>query len=194
MGTLHPYAFNEFMLTLEGLLRSLSQADGKLQSVPAKLCYPAGADLPTEADGVCTQVLHNLRRDFRRQELNHPALQPVRLDLGGSLTNSLPPPTELLFSPAPVQHAHEWFVDATGQWAVGVWDSTAYRRKPMSFPDHELMHILEGSVVLTDEAGKIHSFAAGDTFLILRGTLGDWECSDYLRKVYCTFRPGRDAI
>src|SRR5262249_55653439 len=126
--------------------------------------------------------------------LNYPALQPVRLDLGGRLANSLSPPTELLLSAAPVQHAHEWIVDGTGQWAVGVWDTTTYRRKPMPFPHHELMHILEGSVVLRDDAGKTHSFAAGDTFLILRGTVCDWECGEYLRKIYCTFRPESGAI
>ena len=56
-------------------------------------------------------------------------------------------------APAPTQHDKQYFADLTAQWTVGVWDSTAYHRKTISFPRHELMHILEGEVTLTEEGG-----------------------------------------
>jgi uncharacterized protein len=51
------------------------------------------------------------------------------------------------------------------------------------------MHILEGSVTLTDGAGMAHRFHAGDTFFVPMGTACDWECTQDLRKIYCIFQP-----
>ena len=61
-----------------------------------------------------------------------------------------------------LQHSSAWFTDASGQFSVGVWDTTAYRRKPMTSACHEWMHIVEGSVTLTDAEGQAHCFVAGD--------------------------------
>jgi uncharacterized cupin superfamily protein len=51
------------------------------------------------------------------------------------------------------------------------------------------MHILEGSVTLTEGSGVIHRFKAGDTFFVPMGTLCDWRSTEDLRKIYCIFQP-----
>ena len=188
--TLHSYSFNEFMLILEGSV-TIILSDGRETKIHSGEAFaiPQGLNCQWKQTEYLRKFYTIFEDASEHHDGDHAALGIVRPDPRGRLTKSPPPPTEMLLSPVPVQHAHEWFVDATGQWAVGVWDTTAYRRRRMPFPHHELMHIVEGSVVLSDEAEKTHSFAAGDTFLIPRGTVCDWECSKYLRKIYCVFRP-----
>jgi uncharacterized cupin superfamily protein len=189
------YPFNEFMLILEGSV-TIVEPDGRETKIRSGEAFaiPQGLNCQWKQAEHVRKYYAIFEETSGRQVVDHSALRVVRPDPRGNLAKSSSPPTELLLSQVPVQHAHEWFLDATGQWAIGVWDTTAYRRKPISFPHHELMHILEGSVIIADEAGETHSFAAGDTFLIPRGTVCDWECSEYLRKIYCTFGSRRDAI
>ena len=84
----------------------------------------------------------------------------IRIDAKVKLAPSTPPAPEMLLSPVPSQHAHEYFADATGQFTVGVWQTTGYTRKLIDFPRHELMHLLEGSVSMIDDNGREQTFSA----------------------------------
>jgi len=188
--TLLPYPVNEFMLILEGSV-TIVEAGGHETTIHAGEIFALPKGLPCQWKQTGdVRKYYVIFDDTSGMEPGDSAmLRVVRPDPRGRLEDIGPPPAELLLSSAPIQHAREWFLDATGQWAVGVWDTTAYRRKPRPSPCHELMHILEGSVTLTDEAGHPHSFAAGDTVFVPLGAVCGWDCSEYLRKVYCTFRP-----
>ena len=116
--------------------------------------------------------------------------QPIfKIDPAVKLQPSTSPAADMLLSSVPLQHAHEYFCDPTGQLTVGVWDTTAYHRKLIDFPRHELMHILEGSVTLTDGEGRAQTFRAGDTFFVPLGNRNSWQCNGYLKKIYCIFQP-----
>ena len=185
-----PYPFNEFMVLLEGSV-TIVEPGGLETTIRAGQIFAIPQGLPCQWKQTGhVRKYYVIFEDASGRQLGDPAmLRVVRPDPRGKLEDIGPPPAELLLSPAPIQHAREWFRDATDQWAVGVWDTTAHRRKPRPSPCHELMHILEGSVTLTDGAGHPHSFVAGDTFFVPLGAVCGWECSAYLRKVYCTFRP-----
>ncbi|MGL4527977.1 MAG: cupin domain-containing protein, partial [Aestuariivirga sp.] len=86
-------------------------------------------------------------------------------------------------------HTKDDFEDATGQLSIGVWDTTGYRRKLIDFPRHELMHLLEGSVTFTDDAGRSQTFQAGDTFFVPLGTPNAWTSEGFLRKIFVIFQP-----
>ena len=193
--TLRPYPFNEFMLILEGSVTIVEpgRRETTIQSGEA-FAIPQGLNCQWKQTVYLRKYYVVFESASESQVVDQTALGVVRPDPQAKLTTSSPPPTELLLSPVPTQHAHEWFADPTGQWAVGVWDTSACRGKPMPFPHHELMHIFQGSVELTDGAAKKHHFAAGDTLFIPRGTVCDWHCSGYLRKIYCIFRPDRGAM
>ena len=89
----------------------------------------------------------------------------------------------------PVQHAHDYFSDATGQLNIGVWDTTGYHRKLIDFPRHELMCLLEGAVEFADDKGVTQRFEAGDTFFVPLGTPNSWKSEGYLRKIFVIFQP-----
>ena len=67
---------------------------------------------------------------------------------------------------------------------TGVWESAPCKEEIDSYPDHEMMTIISGSVTLTDENGSAETFTAGDTFFIAKGTKCTWEITETLRKFY----------
>ena len=94
----------------------------------------------------------------------------------------------MLLSPVPTQHTYDYFTAATGQFNVGVWDTTGYTRKLIDFPRHELMHLIEGEVTMDDGAGTVQRFKAGDTFFVPMGTPNSWKSEGYLRKIFVIFQ------
>lgn len=116
--------------------------------------------------------------------------QPIiKIDPKVKLVPSTPPSAEILHSPVPTQHAHEYFQDATRQLTIGVWQTTDYHRKLTDFPRHELMHLLEGTVTFSDDKGETQSLKPGDTFFVPMGTPNSWRSEGTLRKIYCIFQP-----
>ena len=74
-----------------------------------------------------------------------------------------------------------------------MWSSTPYHRKTIPFPRHELMHILEGEVTITEEGFAPQTFKAGDSFFVPMGTRSDWKTTRYIRKIYCIMQPKAEA-
>ncbi len=187
---LGPYPVNEFMIVLEGSV-TIVEADGRETTVnPGEsFLIPKGLVCKWKQPGYLRKyfVIFDDASGARPDDATR--LHVIRPNPSVALAASTPPAADMLLSGSPAQHAHEYFADATGQWSVGVWDTTAYWRKRIPFPRHELMHILEGSVTLTDGDGIPHKFEAGETFFVPLGAVCDWRCEGYVRKIYCIFQP-----
>lgn len=63
-----------------------------------------------------------------------------------------------------------------------VWDCTAGRFN-WFYSFDESLYILEGSVVIKDEAGAIHTLSAGDTIFFPLGARAEWTVATYVRKI-----------
>jgi uncharacterized cupin superfamily protein len=113
----------------------------------------------------------------------------IKFDPRVALAPSESLPVAMLRSPVPVQQAHCYFEDATGQFSAGVWETTGYERKLWNSPRHELMHIVEGSVTFGNDKGETQVFGPGDTFLVPLGAATTWKSEGTLRKIYCIFQP-----
>lgn len=79
------------------------------------------------------------------------------------------------------------YKDASAQLEVGVWDCSPMKRVAVTIARNELMHILEGSGSITNADGVVFEFSAGDTFLVPIGMGYQWENSEYVKKVFCSF-------
>ena len=181
------YPVNEFMTVLEGEVviveehRSVSIKAGESFIIPKGLrCR-------------WTQAAH-VKKFFVIFEdasglVNAPPLTTIKIDPAVALAPSTPPAAAMLLSPVPLQHAHDYFSDATGQLTIGVWDTTGYHRKLIDFPRHELMCLLEGSVEFENDAGVKQRFEAGDTFFVPLGTPNSWKSEGYLKKIFVIFQP-----
>jgi uncharacterized cupin superfamily protein len=71
-----------------------------------------------------------------------------------------------------------------GSVSTGVWLCAPCRCDIASYPVHEMMTIIEGSVTVTTADGKAETFTAGDSFFIAKGTRCVWEITQTLRKFY----------
>lgn len=181
------YPVNEWMLVLEGEVVIVE--DGRRTAIKAGEAFiiPKGLRCRwTQAGHV--KKFFVIFEDASGLE-NAGPLHTLKMDPDVTLALSQPPSPDILLTPVPIQHTHTCFEDATGQLSIGVWDTTAYTRKLIDFPRHELMHLLEGSVTFIDDKGATRVFEAGDTFFVPLGTPNAWACDGYLRKIFVIFQP-----
>ncbi|WP_029013259.1 cupin domain-containing protein [Niveispirillum irakense] len=111
------------------------------------------------------------------------------IDNAAPLTASNPPADDVLTSEKPSCRSHNVFRSASGEFQCGTWDSTPYQRIPIFFRHSELMHLLEGEVTFTDEAGRTGTFRKGDTFIIEQGARCSWASFVHVAKIYAQFKP-----
>ena len=181
------YATDEFIYVLEGEI-IIVEKDRETRVGPGEaLVIPRGCHCRYRQD-----------RHVRKFYVYHgdPSAQvapsgrhAVKVDRSVALASSPPPPAGMLHSPVPRQWAHEFYQGETGEFTVGVWQTTGYHRKLIDFPRHELMHLLEGSVTFEDDKGGRRTFSAGDTFFVPLGAPNSWKSEGTLRKIYCIFQP-----
>ena len=93
----------------------------------------------------------------------------------------------------PDQGIKVFFQDATQQMTVGLWETSEMHTKPLPFVRNELMHILEGEVTITDGTGGSTTFKAGDTFMVPKGMIYQWDSVGTVRKIFCIFQPKAEA-
>lgn len=69
-----------------------------------------------------------------------------------------------------------------------MWDCTAGRFN-WSYDDDEVIHVLEGSVIIENAAGVRRRLQAGDTFLFPAGSRYHWTVPNYIRKIAFLYPP-----
>lgn len=69
-----------------------------------------------------------------------------------------------------------------------MWDCTAGRFN-WFYDEDEVIHVLEGSVVIEDASGARQRLQAGDTFLCPAGSRYLWTVSSYIRKIAFLYPP-----
>ena len=77
-----------------------------------------------------------------------------------------------------------YFATADEKVLAGVWECAPCREEIDSYPVHEMMTVISGSVTLTAADGEAQTFTAGDVFFIPKGTRCVWEITEKLRKFY----------
>ena len=69
-----------------------------------------------------------------------------------------------------------------------MWDCTAGRFN-WFYDEDEVIHVLDGSVLIEDASGARHRLEAGDTFLFPAGSRYLWTVSNYIRKIAFLYPP-----
>ena len=100
------------------------------------------------------------------------------------LNPSAAPEPAILIGPPPQCRALNLFDDPSTELRIGIWDSTPYARHGRPHKLHELMHLLEGSVTLQDDAGHAITVNPGDSVFVPKGAPCAWTSTVYVRKVY----------
>ncbi|MDA0220570.1 MAG: cupin domain-containing protein [Proteobacteria bacterium] len=184
-----PYSVNEFMYVLEGSV-TIVHENGTEWTIRAgeSFVIPKGAPV--------TWKQTEYMRKF------YVILDDAELEAGAAdtLTVRRPDPAEAIpavgeqdtsryIGAVPTQHVKSYYSDPTGQFTVGIWDTTEMHTKPLPFVRNELMFILEGEVTITNADGIASTFKAGDTFMVPKGMSYQWDSKGTVRKIFCIFQP-----
>jgi uncharacterized cupin superfamily protein len=113
----------------------------------------------------------------RRLDTNTPAAE-----------RSLIAPDRLLAGD-PRQGTFNLFSDPGQQFHVGLWESEPATWK-VRYSEHEFCTILEGRLLMRDEAGGEITIGPGESFVIEAGFAGTWQVLEKVRKIYVIFEPG----
>ncbi|MFM8516333.1 MAG: cupin domain-containing protein [Nevskiaceae bacterium] len=116
------------------------------------------------------------------------------------LTSTPPTPPELSRVPAhkrvtgdPEQRLWSQYVDSSGQFFVGVWESEPGSWQ-VQYSEEEYCRILEGRSVLTASDGTVTEVGPGDEFVIPRGFVGTWQVIEKTRKTYVIYEAAAAAV
>jgi uncharacterized cupin superfamily protein len=107
--------------------------------------------------------------------------------VGGGEEYFLPP--QKLLQGNPRQTLWLQYTDLSGQFMAGIWHSERGRWKIL-YTEQEYCRMLEGTSVITDQAGVAITVRAGDEFVIPAGFSGTWEVLEPTRKHFVIYEPG----
>jgi uncharacterized cupin superfamily protein len=123
-----------------------------------------------------------------QQEEKSMANTGFRLLPDGDSTTGMQPsdstPPETFTSDDHKELNHTFFQTADESILSGVWESAPSKEEIESYPVHEMMTVISGSVTLTNADGQTETFTSGDVFFIPKGTKCTWHITETLRKFY----------
>jgi uncharacterized cupin superfamily protein len=98
-------------------------------------------------------------------------------------------PAEKLLIGNPKQSVWMNYTDPTDKFFVGTWFSEIGKWN-ISYTEEEYCELLEGTSVITDEAGQSVTVTKGDRFVVPRGFTGTWEVVQPTRKTFVIYEAG----
>lgn len=93
-----------------------------------------------------------------------------------------PIPGDWILDGAPTARRRQLVGSSDNLASTHMWDCTAGRFN-WYYKSDEAIYVLEGSVVVQDEAGTRRRLGAGDTFLFPAGSRFHWTVPHYIRKL-----------
>jgi uncharacterized cupin superfamily protein len=121
-----------------------------------------------------------------------PAKTLLKLDSSATPEEYFLPPEKLLTG-NPKQTVWMHYTDPSSQFFVGIWHSEPGKWR-ISYTEEEFCLLLEGTSVVTNEAGHSFTVSAGESFVIPRGFVGTWEVIEPTTKRFVIYeaalRPG----
>jgi len=93
-------------------------------------------------------------------------------------------PVEAFTSDDKTETNHTFFQTDDESILTGVWESAPCKEEIESYPVHEMMTVISGSVTLTNAQGHAETYTAGDSFFVAKGTKCTWHITQTLKKFY----------
>lgn len=185
-----PYPVDEFMLLLEGAVE-IVRPDGQVTRVEAGQSFviPKGLVCQWRQPGYVKKFFVILETPDQPEQRPCTGLALALPDPGAVLEPTPGPQPAALLSGAPAWSGKDYFEDASSRFTVGLWASTAYHRKAIPFPRHELMCLLQGAVTITGPSGKAQTFKAGESFFVPYGAVTDFRTDGDVKKIFAIYQP-----
>ncbi|HEX5459578.1 MAG TPA: cupin domain-containing protein [Steroidobacteraceae bacterium] len=124
--------------------------------------------------------------DMLEQTASIEGAQVLRRDTYGLIPAPIPP--DWILEGGPVARKRNLAVSSDQLAATLMWDCTAGRFNRFYDAD-EVIHVLEGSVLIEDVAGVCQRLRAGDTYLFPAGSRYHWTVNEYIRNISFLYPP-----
>jgi uncharacterized cupin superfamily protein len=118
--------------------------------------------------------------DALEQTMSIEGARALRHDASGLVAS--PIPRSWILEGSPVARKKQLAGSSDRLAGTFMWDCTAGRFN-WFYDDDEVIHVLEGYVVIEDAAGVRQRLQAGDTFLFPAGSRYHWMIPHYIRKI-----------
>ncbi len=87
---------------------------------------------------------------------------------------------------------HVYFYSEDGNFGLGVWESKPGETAYTDLEYDELMYVLDGALVMTDEQGHAETYAAGEGVVLPKGFTGTLAVPEGgVRKIWVTYMGGK---
>jgi len=89
-------------------------------------------------------------------------------------------------------HGYEYYYSEDGNFGIGVWESKPGETTYTDLEYDELMYVLDGGLVMTDEHGNTERFGPGEGLVLPRGWTGTLAVPEGgVRKIWVTYMGGK---
>jgi len=90
-----------------------------------------------------------------------------------------------------IARGHDYYYSKDNNFGIGVWESKPGKITYKNLEYDELMYVLEGSMVMTDENGKIETYGPGEGLILQTGWSGTLEVpKGGVRKIWVSYMAG----
>ncbi len=90
-----------------------------------------------------------------------------------------------------IARGHDYFYSKDGNFGIGVWESKPGQISYTNLEYDELMYVLEGSMIMTNEHGKVETFTQGEGLVLPKGWSGTLAVPEGgVRKIWVSYMAG----
>ena len=91
-----------------------------------------------------------------------------------------------------IARGHEYFYSKDGNFGIGVWESKPGSMTMTELGYDELMYVLDGSIVLSDEHGEVETYGPGEGLVLPQGWNGTFAVPEGgVRKIWVAYMGGK---
>ena len=91
-----------------------------------------------------------------------------------------------------IARGHEYFYSKDGNFGIGVWESKPGETTYTDLEYDELMYVLDGAIVMTNEHGGTEKYGPGEGVVLPKGYTGTLAVPEGgVRKIWVTYMGGK---
>lgn len=181
-----PYGCDEFMWVLDGEVDIINNRNAARESVTAGEAFivPKGYSCQWSQQSYLRKyfVIFGSLKEGEDENTSAQGIIKPQYESGmQNLSNTEP---FVIMGSQPLQKSRLCYQNSAGDFSVTNWQSAPFESEQRAHPRNDFVCVERGSLTLTEAAGEVHRFNAGDAFFIPRGTLCSWRNNSDVRAIF----------